>query len=97
MAKTVEEIPKTEPFDPNKETIAHALGIEDKRAEKLHWILDEIMEKSHAKADAIREIAKIPDASIEEKTYLGYLLCKRIVFLKTPTPARKIAMAMYKL
>lgn len=94
--KTDETRFSAEPIDISNETVAHALRITEQRNTNLMWLLDEIMETGCSKAEGMRKLALI-DATDEEKVYLGYMLCKRIVFLKTPSPMRPLIMKRYGL
>jgi hypothetical protein len=97
MPKKIDEMgSSTEPIDISNETAAHALGITEQRNTKLMWYLDEIMESRCSKAEGMRRIAAL-ETTQEEKVYMGYMLCKRIVILKTPTAMRPLLGKMYGL
>jgi hypothetical protein len=89
-------VPDVLPRDPNKETLAHSLNITPQREQKLIWLLDEIVRDGGRKDVGIRKIAAFEGTS-EEKAYLGYMLCKRFVIMKTPSPARAAIMKMLQL
>jgi len=88
--------PEVLPQDPNKETLAHALNITPQREQKLIWLLDEIIREGGRKEVGIRKIANF-DGTDEEKAYLGYMLCKRFVIMRTPAVARPMLAKIYGL
>lgn len=88
--------PTKEPINIANESAHHALGITDVRNTKLMWHLDEIMNAGGSKAEGFRKIAAL-DTTPEEKVYMGYMLCKRIVYLKTPPAGRPLIGKIYGL
>jgi hypothetical protein len=78
------------------ETVSHALGIDDTRNQKLVWMIDEIMNTECPKADAFKKISAL-DITNDERVYLGYMLCKRIVVVKTPSPLLSMLEKIYQL
>jgi len=65
------------------ETLCHALGIDDTRERKLVWHVEEAMNTGCSKAEALQKFASV-DASDVEKTYMGYLLVRFIIYRTTP-------------
>lgn len=76
------------------DTVHHALGIDDNRNTKIMWMLDEIMDKEVPKATAL-EMISVLDISQVEKVYLGYMLCKRIVQIRTPQNLRGLVSKIF--
>jgi hypothetical protein len=78
------------------ETVNQALGIDDNSNQKLMWNLDEIMNTKCPKAEAFKQIAAL-DITNEARVYLGYMLAKRIVIIRTPTILRQMLDTVYDL
>jgi len=78
------------------ETVNRALGIDDNRNQKLMWQLDEVMNTKCPKAEGFKKIASL-DITNEERVYLGYMLAKRIVIVRTPPMMRHMLDTVYDL
>ena len=68
------------------------LLIDDKRMQKLMWMLDEIMNKRLTKAEVFIDIEQA-EGTTTEKMLMTYMFAKRLMLLKIPMGERLVEMA----